>query len=79
MTNRIDEILGTTTECIMFNAGWNKQVERPEELVELWNDGKDFRVYILNQYTSIRDIELLKQDYDRAYLAQIGLGNIRIW
>jgi len=34
------------------------------ELHRLWHQGKDFRMSTTGQYCSVRDLPMLKQDYD---------------
>jgi hypothetical protein len=55
------------TEITLVPA-YGRKYASDDEMMADWNAGKDFRVYPNNRYTSIRDLPILKQSYDRVAL-----------
>jgi hypothetical protein len=48
-------------------APWRKWIQTREEIIQDWKAGKDFRIQS-GPYCSIRDIEYLRNSYNRIYI-----------
>ena len=48
-------------------APWRKWMQTREEIIQDWKAGKDFRIQS-GPYCSIRDIEYLRNSYNRIYI-----------
>lgn len=62
----IDKFLGTETVCYLLPA-YGRRLSTPHQTLEDWKTGKDFRISG-GPYTSIRDIDALKREFDRILL-----------
>jgi len=64
--NKLDAILGTKTVLRLIPA-YGRRYTNKHDMLEDWNSGKDFKI-VEGPFTSIRDIAILKNDYDKVIL-----------
>ena len=68
MDSFLDKELGLSYSAMTLLPAYGRSYASEEDVLKDWNAGKDFMCYDTGAYTSIRDIEVLKDMFHEVFI-----------